>query len=126
MKIGVLKEPVPETRVSILPGHIAILQKLNVGIFVESNADENAFASDTKYSDAVQKLCQGKMHSIILTSFSQSTHLVNPNSKLLRRRFCWDITSLYKSMRRYSNLLKTMSRHRNNRKSSRLAAYPFD
>jgi NAD(P) transhydrogenase subunit alpha len=49
MKIGVLKEPVPETRVSILPEHIAILQKWNVDVLVQSNAGDNAFASDQKY-----------------------------------------------------------------------------
>ncbi len=52
MIIGVLKEPLPETRVSILPEHIAILKKLNVEILIEKNAGEKAFASDEKYAEA--------------------------------------------------------------------------
>jgi NAD(P) transhydrogenase subunit alpha len=52
MKIGVLKEPVPETRVSILPEHIAILKKWNVNVVVEINAGTYAFASDQKYTEA--------------------------------------------------------------------------
>src|SRR5665213_348327 len=51
MIIGVLKEPTPENRVSILPEHIAILKKLNVEILIEKNAGEKAFASDDKYAE---------------------------------------------------------------------------
>jgi NAD(P) transhydrogenase subunit alpha len=49
MTIGVLKEPSPETRVSLLPEHIGILKKLNVDVLVEKAAGEKAFASDEKY-----------------------------------------------------------------------------
>ena len=52
MIIGVLKEPQHETRVSLLPEHIALLKKLNSTILVENNAGENAFASDEKYTEA--------------------------------------------------------------------------
>jgi NAD(P) transhydrogenase subunit alpha len=52
MIIGVLKEPLPETRVSLLPDHIGILKKLNVDVLVESNAGEKAFAADEKYTEA--------------------------------------------------------------------------
>jgi NAD(P) transhydrogenase subunit alpha len=52
MIIGVLKEPQPETRVSILPEHIPFLKKLNVEILVEKDAGEKAFASDEKYIEA--------------------------------------------------------------------------
>ncbi|MEO8821516.1 MAG: Re/Si-specific NAD(P)(+) transhydrogenase subunit alpha [Ginsengibacter sp.] len=52
MIIGVLKEPSPETKVSILPEHIAILKKLNVDIFIEKSVGEKAFASDEKYVEA--------------------------------------------------------------------------
>ncbi len=51
MIIGVLKEPTPETRVSILPEHITILKKLNVEILLEKNAGEKAFTSDDKYAE---------------------------------------------------------------------------
>ncbi len=49
MIIGVLKEPSPETRVSLLPEHVVILLKWNVAVLVESNAGATAFASDEKY-----------------------------------------------------------------------------
>ena len=52
MIIGVLKEPSPETRVSLLPEHVAILKKWNVEVFVESNAGVTAFANDEKYTEA--------------------------------------------------------------------------
>src|SRR6185295_15306676 len=52
MIIGLLKEPTPETRVSLLPEHIAILKKWNVDVLVEHGAGEKAFATDIKYSEA--------------------------------------------------------------------------
>jgi NAD(P) transhydrogenase subunit alpha len=52
MIIGVLKEPSPETRVSLLPEHITILIKWNVEVLVETNAGATAFANDDKYLDA--------------------------------------------------------------------------
>ena len=52
MTIGVLKEPLTETRVSLLPEHIGILKKLNVNVLVEKRAGEKAFASDEKYVEA--------------------------------------------------------------------------
>lgn len=52
MIIGVLKEPQPETRVSLLPEHLLILKKLNVDILIESSAGEKAFASNKKYAEA--------------------------------------------------------------------------
>lgn len=52
MIIGVLKEPSPETRVSLLPEHIATLKKWNTQVLVETNAGESAFATDKKYSEA--------------------------------------------------------------------------
>ncbi len=52
MIIGVLKEPSPETRVSLLPEHIATLKKWNVEVCIEQGAGTNAFASDDKYTEA--------------------------------------------------------------------------
>ncbi len=52
MIIGVLKEPSPETRVSLLPEHITILKKWNVEVCVETNAGKLAFANDEKYAEA--------------------------------------------------------------------------
>lgn len=52
MIIGVLKEPLPETRVSLLPEHVAILKKWNVDVIVEKGAGASAFANDDKYVEA--------------------------------------------------------------------------
>lgn len=52
MIIGVLKEPSPETRVSLLPEHITVLKKWNVDVYVENNAGATAFANDEKYAEA--------------------------------------------------------------------------
>ncbi len=52
MIIGVLKEPSPETRVSLLPEHVIILKKWNVDVCVEINAGVTAFANDEKYTEA--------------------------------------------------------------------------
>ncbi len=52
MTIGALKEPSPETRVSILPEHVVILKKWNVNVVIEKNAGASAFANDEKYIEA--------------------------------------------------------------------------
>jgi proton-translocating NAD(P)+ transhydrogenase subunit alpha len=52
MTIGLLKEPVPETRVSLLPEAVAALSKKGIKILVESNAGEKAFATNTDYEKA--------------------------------------------------------------------------
>jgi len=56
MIIGVLKEPSPETRVSLLPEHIAMLKKWNVEVCIEQGAGMNAFANDEKYAEAGARL----------------------------------------------------------------------
>ena len=56
MTIGVLKEPLPETRVSLLPEHVPIFQKLNVNVLIELSAGEKAFVSDQKYAEAGSKV----------------------------------------------------------------------
>ena len=52
MIIGLLKEPLPETRVSLLPEHLLILKKLSVEILIENNAGEKSFSSNEKYLEA--------------------------------------------------------------------------
>lgn len=49
MTIGVLREPYPETRVSIMPEHLSTLKKWNVAVMVEQNAGSASFASDENY-----------------------------------------------------------------------------
>src|SRR5688500_10007720 len=52
MTIGVLKEPVPETRVSLLPEHVSVLKKWKIDVVIESGAGATAFANDEKYIEA--------------------------------------------------------------------------
>jgi NAD(P) transhydrogenase subunit alpha len=52
MTIGVLKETAPETRVSLLPEHMATLLKWNTTVLVEQDAGVYAFANNDKYIDA--------------------------------------------------------------------------
>ena len=56
MVIGILKESLPETRVSILPEHLSLLKKMNVETLVEYNAGESAYALNEKYEEAGAKV----------------------------------------------------------------------
>lgn len=56
MIIGVLKEPHPETRVSLLPEHVTILKKWNVDVCVEHEAGALAFADNDNYAKAGARL----------------------------------------------------------------------
>ena len=52
MIIGVLKEPSPETRVSLLPEHIATLSKLGANVYIEQDAGAMVFSPNEKYIEA--------------------------------------------------------------------------
>ncbi|MBX9448264.1 MAG: NAD(P) transhydrogenase subunit alpha [Taibaiella sp.] len=52
MIIGILKENPEETRVSILPEHISLLQKMKAEVWVEAGSGERSFAEDQKYGEA--------------------------------------------------------------------------
>src|SRR5260221_6126419 len=56
MVVGVLKESIPETRVSLLPEHLPALKKLNIDVLVETDAGVNAFATNEKYQQAGAKM----------------------------------------------------------------------
>lgn len=74
MKVGILKEPGKETRVSLLPEHLATLQKWNVEVWVETGAGVNAFAIDEKYKDAGATVAQRSevlMQADVLLSIHQ-------------------------------------------------------
>ncbi|MDO8994626.1 MAG: NAD(P)(+) transhydrogenase (Re/Si-specific) subunit alpha, partial [Daejeonella sp.] len=51
MTIGILLEPIPETRVSLIPEHISVLKKQNINVLAESNCGAKAFAPDILYSE---------------------------------------------------------------------------
>lgn len=57
MVIGLLKEQQPETRVSLLPEHVASVLKWNATLLVESGAGLTAFASDDAYAKAGANIC---------------------------------------------------------------------
>ena len=85
MTIGILKENISETRVSLLPEHLSILQKLNLIVLVESGAGEKAFATDESYIQAGAKIASRNevMHqaeiilSIHLPSIKETDALKN-------------------------------------------------
>jgi len=52
MTIGVLRESDPETRVSLLPEHLATFKKMNVSVALEEHAGEQAYATDDSYRAA--------------------------------------------------------------------------
>jgi NAD(P) transhydrogenase subunit alpha len=56
MIVGVLKEPFPETRVSLLPEHVTLLKKWNVDVIVEDNAGATAFSNNDKYVESGAKI----------------------------------------------------------------------
>jgi len=88
MIIGVLKEPSPETRVSLLPEHLATLKKLNTNVIIETDAGVNAFANNEKYSEAGarvvtrQEVLQAADIILSLNIFPEAQTL-NLNSKIL-------------------------------------------
>ncbi|HTB53123.1 MAG TPA: Re/Si-specific NAD(P)(+) transhydrogenase subunit alpha [Ferruginibacter sp.] len=73
MIIGVLKEPTPETRVSLLPEHLTLLKKWKVETYIESTAGVTAFANDDKYKEAgatVTSRAEVLKNSDIILSFN--------------------------------------------------------
>ena len=86
MIIGVLKEPSPETRVSLLPEHLATLKKWNVSVVIESNAGAAAFANDDQYVAAGAKVL--KREEIVATadvilSINEPQNIQPVNGKIL-------------------------------------------
>jgi len=71
MTIGILCEPLPETRVSLLPEHISILKKHKIDVLVEKGAGSRAFAPDSSYekegAEIVTRDSAIKSADIILT-----------------------------------------------------------
>ncbi len=91
MKIGVLREAEPETRVSLLPEHLAILEKYNVDVIVESDAGENAFAKNEKYIEAGATIVSRseilESADIILAINSETIDIENLHSKITLGNF---------------------------------------
>lgn len=58
MTIGILCEPSPETRVSLLPEHIPSLTKHKIQVFAEKNAGAKAYASNSLYEEMGAKIAE--------------------------------------------------------------------
>ncbi len=91
MTVGVLKETEPETRVSLLPEHLAILKKYKVNGIVESNAGENSFAKNEKYIEAGAAIVSRsevlETADIILSINPGSIEIENLHSKIVLGNF---------------------------------------
>lgn len=91
MILGVLKEHIPETRVSLLPEHVPVLRKWNVQVMVESTAGVNAFAEDEKYAEAGADISSRtevlKSADIILSINPDGIETADLRSKILLGNF---------------------------------------
>jgi H+-translocating NAD(P) transhydrogenase subunit alpha len=90
MTIGVLKEPGAETRVSVLPEHIATYKKWNVDVCAETGAGAAAFATDEQYSAAgattasrSEVLQKADIVLSLSTLSAEDTALLKPGAVLL-------------------------------------------
>jgi NAD(P) transhydrogenase subunit alpha len=87
MTIGVLKEPLNETRVSLLPEAVAQLTKKGIRLLVENDAGTNAFAPDEEYQkvgafiSSAEEIVQRA--NIILSIQHPDPKFPIPNSKVL-------------------------------------------
>lgn len=77
MTIAVLKEQSPETRVSLLPEHVATLLKYNCEVLVESGAGLHSAATDQAYSEAGAKIVI-RSEAIANADILLSMHLPSP------------------------------------------------
>jgi len=57
MTIGILLEPSPETRVSLIPEHISVLKKQNIQVLAQSNCGNLSFALNEHYAEQGAELC---------------------------------------------------------------------
>ena len=73
MIIGVLHEPSPETRVSLLPEHVDALCKAGHKVVVQNEAGLKAFAFDDAYKKAGARMGE-KKHEITNDTLSVYTN----------------------------------------------------
>jgi NAD(P) transhydrogenase subunit alpha len=87
MIVGVLKEPFPENRVSLLPEAVAALTKKGHSVIVESGAGTQASAADADYEKAGAKISSAEeliqQSEVLLSINPPDTKYEIPNSKLL-------------------------------------------
>ena len=73
MTIGVLKEPVHETRVSLLAEAVAALTKKGITVIVENGAGEKAFCSNADYEKAGARI-KSRSEVVVSSDISLSIH----------------------------------------------------
>lgn len=78
MTIGVLKEPVFETRVSLLAEAVATLSKKGITVFVESGAGEKAFSSNEEYESA-GAIIKSRNEVLSTSDILLSIHAIHPD-----------------------------------------------
>ena len=69
MTIGILKEPAPETRVSLLPEAAATLTKQNITVQIEKNAGAKAYAFDDSYQTKNINAAERAMNSFNIRNY---------------------------------------------------------
>jgi H+-translocating NAD(P) transhydrogenase subunit alpha len=74
MTIGVLHEPAPETRVSLLPEHVAVLCKAGHKVVVQNEAGLKSFAFDAAYKAAGARMAS-RMEVMQLSEIILGIHL---------------------------------------------------
>lgn len=57
MTVGILLEPFPEKRVSLIPEHLSFLKKQNIQVLAENNCGSLAFAQDALYAEHGAEIC---------------------------------------------------------------------
>src|SRR5687768_90095 len=87
MTLGLLKEPHPETRVSLLAEAVATLTKKGITVLVESGAGEKAFCSNADYEKAGAKITDtntiASSADIILTIHRPVTTVIGQQSAVI-------------------------------------------
>lgn len=92
MTVGVLREPGAETRVSLLPEHIVVLNKWKVDALIESGAGTGAYAADDGYTKAGAKIASrsevlNNADIILSINCLSSADTANLSSKILLGHF---------------------------------------
>lgn len=87
MTIGLLKEPHPETRVSLLAEAVATLTKKGITVLVESGAGEKAFCSNADYEKAGARIVDANeiasSADIILTIHRPESTVIGQRSSVI-------------------------------------------
>lgn len=76
MNIGILHEPAFESRVSLMPEHVAQLKKQNINVIVETGSGNKAYASDELYQKAGAEV-QSRAQVLQASDIALSIHPVS-------------------------------------------------